>query len=111
MAEDGEWNRKGAVLSDVTAQKDYGVARDFIVSGIRAGKLEFRDGAVWGNPYLRILRRQLETYIAETLGSEYLIGAKSQAELRAIKKEITGLRAKLAGLEARKAALERMAKT
>ena len=24
MAEYGEWNRKGAVLSDVTAQKEYG---------------------------------------------------------------------------------------
>ena len=34
MAEYGEWNRKGAVLSDVTAQKEYGVTRDFIVKGI-----------------------------------------------------------------------------
>jgi hypothetical protein len=32
MAEYGEWNRKGAVLSDVTAQKEYGVTRDFIVT-------------------------------------------------------------------------------
>lgn len=53
MAEYGEWNRKGATLSDVTAQKEYGVSRDFIVKGIRAGKLEYRDGAIWGNPYLR----------------------------------------------------------
>ena len=66
MAQDGEWNRKGATLSDVTAQKEYGVSRDFIVEGIRAGKLEYRDGAIWGNPYLRILRSQLERYIAET---------------------------------------------
>ena len=63
MAEDGEWNRKGAALSDVTAQKEYGVTRDFIAKGIQAGKLEFRDGAVWGNPYLRVLRSQLELYI------------------------------------------------
>jgi hypothetical protein len=27
MAEYGEWDRKGAVLSDVTAQKEYGVTR------------------------------------------------------------------------------------
>jgi hypothetical protein len=56
MAEHGEWNRKGAVLSDVTAQKEYGVNRDFIVKGIQAGKLEYREGAVWGNPFLRVLR-------------------------------------------------------
>jgi hypothetical protein len=47
MAEHGEWNRKGAILSDVTAQREYGVTRDFIVEGIRSGKLEFREGAVW----------------------------------------------------------------
>ena len=69
MAQDGEWNRKGATLSDVTAQKEYGVSRDFIVKGIRAGKLEYRDGAIWGNPYLRILRSQLERYIAERLAA------------------------------------------
>ena len=41
MAEYGEWNRKGAVLSDKTAQKEYGVTRDLIVSGIQTGKLEY----------------------------------------------------------------------
>ena len=30
MAEYGEWNRKGATLSGVTAKKEYGVARDFM---------------------------------------------------------------------------------
>ena len=105
MAEDGEWNRKGATLSDVTAEKEYGVTRDFVVKGIKAGKLEYRDGAIWGNPYLRILRSQLETYIGETLGSEYLGSKKSQTELRAINKEIAGLRKKLAALETRRAAL------
>ena len=39
MAEYGEWNRKGATLSDVTAKKEYGVGRDFIVKGIRAKAL------------------------------------------------------------------------
>ncbi len=81
--ESGEWNRKGAALSDVTAQKEYGVTRDFIVKGIQAGKLEFREGVVWGNPYLRVLRSQLELYIAAQLGSEYLVSRKSQTELRA----------------------------
>ena len=64
MAEYGEWNRKGAALSEVTAEKEYGVTRDFIVKGIQAGKLEYRDGAVWGNPYLRVL-----TWISQTIGA------------------------------------------
>jgi hypothetical protein len=111
MAEFGEWNRKGAVLSEVTAEKEYGVTRDFIVKGIQAGKLEYRDGAVWGNPYLRVLRSQLEMYIVAQLGSEYLVSKKSQTELRAVSKEIADLRKKLAALEARKTALEREIKT
>ena len=50
MAEYGEWNRKGATLSDVTAQKEYGVSRDFIIKGIRAGKLEYREGLYLATP-------------------------------------------------------------
>lgn len=34
MADHGEWNRKGAVLSDVTAKKEYGVTREFIPTGL-----------------------------------------------------------------------------
>jgi hypothetical protein len=99
MAEYGEWNRKGAVLSDVTAQKEYGIARKFIETGIRAGKLEYREGAVWGNPYLRVLRSQLELYIVEGL-------APNTWQARGLrpnctKKETTSRRTKLATLEAR----------
>ena len=111
MAEYGEWNRKGAVLSDVTARKEYGVTREFIVKGIQAGKLEYREGAVWGNPYLRVLRSQLEPYIAAELGSEHLLSKKAQTELRAINKEIAENRKKLTALEARKAEIERAMKT
>ena len=110
MAEYGEWNRKGAVLSDVTALKEYGVTRDLIVKGIQTGRLEYREGVVWGNPYLRVLRSQLELYIAEQLGSEYLVSKKSKTELRVISKEIANLRKKLTELEARKAELERAIK-
>lgn len=106
MAENGEWNRKGATLSDVTAKKEYGVDRDFIVKGIRADKLEYRDGAIWGNPYLRVLRRQLEKYITEELGKQYLVRVKAQTELRKIKKEISDLKKRLYELESRKTILE-----
>ncbi len=106
MAEYGEWNRKGATLSDVTAKAEYGVDRDFIFKGIETGKLEYRDGAIWGNPYLRILRSQLEKYIAEELGEDYLFRVKAQTELRTIRKEISELNKKLNMLQSRKTKLE-----
>ena len=107
MAEYGEWNRKGATLSDKTAKKEFGVGRDFIVKGIRAGRLEYREGAVWGNPYIRILRSQLEQYIAEELGADRLTSGKNVTELRKIKKEIAGLQKRLKELQARRDDLEK----
>jgi hypothetical protein len=107
MAEYGEWNRKGATISDVTATKEYGVGRDFIAAGIRAGKLEYREGAIWGNPYVKVLRRELEHYIIETLGADHLEMNKGQTELREIKKEMAALRKRLDELQARRAEIEK----
>jgi hypothetical protein len=101
MAQYGEWNRKGATLSDVTAKKEYGVDQDFIVEGIRTGKLEYRQGVIWGNPYLRLLRSQLEQYIAEEPGKDVLSSVKRQTELRKTKKEITNLKKRMNELQAR----------
>ncbi len=106
MAEHGEWNQKGATLSDVTAKKEYGVDRDFIVKGIHAGKLEYREGSVWGTPYLRLLRSQLESYIAQEIGGDRLFSVKRGTELRKIKREIISTRKRLKELEARRIELE-----
>lgn len=107
MAEYGEWTRKGATLSDVTAKKEYGVSQAFIVKGIRDGKLEYRDGAIWGNPYLRVLRSQLEHYIAEELGADCLSSGKNQTKLRKIKKEMADLKKRLDALQAQRTEIEK----
>jgi len=106
MAEYGEWSRKGATLSDVTARKEYGVDSDFIVTGINAGKLEYREGAIHGNPYIRVLRGQLEAYIVEELGDDHLRSWQGKTELREVTREMAQLRKRLYELEARRAQLE-----
>ncbi|OIP37160.1 MAG: hypothetical protein AUK25_15645 [Desulfobacteraceae bacterium CG2_30_51_40] len=110
MAEYGEWNRKGATLSNVTAKAEYGVDWDFIVKGINAGKLEYREGSIWGNPYLKIVRSQLEAYILEQMGETYLLKVKAQTELRKIKKEISELQNTLNTLRNRKTEIEELLK-
>lgn len=107
MAEHGEWNRKGATLSDATALKDYGVNRDFIVQGIQAGKLEYREGAIWGNPYIKVLKSQLERFIVEKLGANYLSNKTAQTDLRKINKEITELKKRIKELQVRKDEIEK----
>ena len=106
MAEYGEWNRKGASLSDKTAKKEYKVDQEFIIKGIEAGKLEYQDGSVWGNPYIKVLRRQLEEYITSELGPEYLAKATGKIELQKIKKEIAEIELQLIVLSTRKAELQ-----
>ncbi len=106
MAEYGEWNRKGASLSDKTAKKEYGVDLEFIENGIRTGKLEYRQGSIHGNPYLKLLRSQLEQYITEELGVDRLSQVKKQNELRKINSEITKLKKQLKELQIKKLELE-----
>jgi len=106
MAEYGEWNKKGATLSDVTAQKEYGISRDFVIKGIESGQLEYREGSIWGNTYLRVLRSQLEKYISEQFGNEYLMTNKNKAELVAIKKEMNDIMKRMDVLQKRKAEIE-----
>lgn len=106
MSDSSEWNQKGATLSHVTAEKEYGASYDFIVEGIQAGALEYREGSVSGNPYLRLLRSQLERYIVAQFGSEHLAAKKTETELRAVNKEIAKIRKRLSVLQARKAELE-----
>jgi hypothetical protein len=106
MAEYGEWNLKGATLSDITAKKEYGVERKFIIKGINSGKLEYREGSIWGNPYIKVLRRQLEEYIVDQFGSKRLNSAKQSTELRKIRKEISEIKKRLTILQIRKEELE-----
>ena|GEM_PF-4676550 len=102
MAEYGEWNRKGATLSDKTARKEYKVDQEFIIKGIEAGKLECRYASVWGSPFIKVLRRQLEEYITSELGPEYLAKATGKIELQKIKKEIAEIELQLIVLSTRK---------
>jgi hypothetical protein len=104
MADDGEWARKGASIDGPTAERQYGVTREFILRGVRAGKLESRKGSAWGTPYLRVLRSELEIYIATELGS--VETEKLRVQVRALMNEKARLEKERATLVAERAALE-----
>lgn len=103
--DDSEWQRKGATLSDKTARKEFGLTQDEIVDAIRSGKLEFREGSIHGNPWLRLLRREVEALIKNKHGDAFLKDQKAKTEMARINREIKQLKAKVAALEERKARL------
>ena len=102
---DSEWQRKGATLSDKTARKEFGLTQDEIVQAIRAGKLHYREASMHGNPWLRLLRRQVEALVKKKHGDDYLKDKQAKTELGGINRELKRLKTQVAVLEERKATL------
>jgi uncharacterized protein (DUF433 family) len=100
-----EWRRKGATLSDKTVRSQYGLTQEEIYAAIEAGKLQYRPAAMHGNPWLRLLRREVEDLVATRSGDCYLRQRKARTEMAQINRELKQLRAQLASLEERRAAL------
>jgi hypothetical protein len=102
---DGEWARKGATLSDKTARSEYGLTQDEIFAAIDAGKLQYRPTAMHGNPWLRLLRREVEDLARSLYGERYLREQQARTELARVNRQLKQLRAQLAALEERRSVL------
>ena len=61
---DANWTQKGATLSDKSARKEFGLTQQEIIAAIRAGKLQYRQNYAHGNPFLRLLRNEVEVLVA-----------------------------------------------
>jgi hypothetical protein len=66
------WTQKGATLSDKSACKEFGLSQQEILEAINAGKLQYRQNYMHGNPYFRLLREEVENLVAEKYGVAYL---------------------------------------
>ena len=100
-----EWTQKGATLSDKTARKEYGLTQEEILEAVDAGKLQYRLQAIHGNPFLRLLRREVEALVKQRHGGRHLKEQQSKTELSKINRELRQLKARVAELEQRKAEL------
>ncbi|MGH3289720.1 MAG: hypothetical protein ACRDPD_34430 [Streptosporangiaceae bacterium] len=67
-----EWQRKGATLSDKTARQEFGLTQDEIYDAIDAGTLHYRQAAMHGNPWLGLLRREVEALARTSHGDRYV---------------------------------------
>jgi hypothetical protein len=96
------WTKKGATLSDKTAQKEFELTEKEIIAAIQSGKLQYRHNTLYGNPCLKLLRTEVEALVAEKYGRDYLKNKQIKTELSKVNTEIRGLKRKLAQLEKRK---------
>ena len=102
---DSEWRRKGATLSDKTAREEFALTQNEIIRAVQDGKLHYREGSMYGNPWLRLLRREVEALVREKHGGDYLKDRQAKTELASIDRELRRLKAQIARLEERKSKL------
>jgi len=102
---DSEWQRRGATLSDKTARKEFELTQEDIVEAIRAGTLQYRRSSIHGNPFLRLLRREVEALVKKEHGGAVLKDRQAKADLARVNRELKLLKAQVAALEERRATL------
>jgi transcriptional regulator with XRE-family HTH domain len=104
---DSEWQRKGATLSDKTARKEFGLTQEEILRAIRVGALQYRQNSIFGNPFLRLLRREVEALVASKRGRAYVQQRRATAEVARTNRELKRLKALVIALERRRSELLR----
>ena len=72
---------------------------------MRAGKLQYREASMHGNPWFRLLRHEVEALVKEKSGQGHLHRKKLEKELADINKETRKLKARLTALERRRSEL------
>lgn len=102
---DSIWSRKGATFSDKSARQEFGLTQQEIIAAIRAGKLQFQQNSMHGNPWFRLLRHEVEALVREKGGQNHLHQKKLQKELADLNKEARKIKTRLKAIERRQAEL------
>jgi hypothetical protein len=102
---DSMWSRKGATMSDKSARQEFGLTQQEIIAAIRAGKLQFRESNMHGNPWYRLLRHEVESLVRDKSGLDHLNMKKLQKELADLNTEARKLTTRLKAIERRRTEL------
>ena len=81
------------------------MTQDEILLAIRVGELQYREGSMHGNPWLRLLRREVEALVKSKHGESDLKAHRAKAELARVNRELKRLKTQIATLEKRKSEL------
>ena len=99
------WSQKGATMSDKSARQEFGLTQQEIIAAIRVGRLQFRESNMHGNPWYRLLRHEVESFVRDQSGQDHLHKKKLQKELADLNKEARTLTTRLRAIERRRAEL------
>ncbi len=102
---DSQWIKQGGTFSHKNACKEFGLTEDEIFDAMKAGKLQYRQNYAHGNPYFKVLRKEVEALAKELRGDKALEEQEVKFKLQKINREINSLKRKLSSLEKQKVEL------
>lgn len=104
---DSAWTTKGATLSDKSAREEFKISQEEIIEAINEGYLQFRENNLYGNPYLKLLRCEVEVFVKNTYGQNYLEKKKLESELYLTNSRLKKLKSEIVSLSKRKEELQK----
>jgi hypothetical protein len=102
---ESEWTKQGGTFSHKNACKEFGLTEKEIFDALKAGKLQYRQNYAHGNPYFRVLRKEVEMLVKELRGADALKEQEVKFKLQKVNREINSLKRKLASLKKQKSEL------
>ncbi len=99
------WTKQGETLSHKNACKEFGLEEQEIIDAMKAGKLQYKENYAHGNPYFKLLRREVQALAIDLRGEKCLAKQEIEFKIKKITKEINSCKRKLKVLEKEKGML------
>ncbi|MGA1871861.1 MAG: hypothetical protein ACMUJM_25345, partial [bacterium] len=96
------WTQQGETLSHNNACKEFGLEEYEIIEAMKAGKLQYKKNYAHGNPYFKLLRKEVRALTIELRGEKYFEKQEIEYKIRKITKEINSCKRKLKAFEKEK---------
>ncbi len=99
------WTKQGETLSHKNACKEFCLEENEVIEAMKAGKLQYKKNYAHGNPYFRLLRREVKALAIELRGENYLEKQEIEFKIKKATREINSCKRKLKAFEKEKALL------
>jgi len=99
------WTKPGETLSHKNACKEFGLEEHEIIEAMKEGKLQYKKNYAHGNPYFRVLRREVKALAIDLRGENYLEKQEIEFKIKKVTKEINSCKRNLKALEKEKGLL------
>ncbi|WP_299734697.1 hypothetical protein [uncultured Endozoicomonas sp.] len=96
---DIQWTAPGATLSHKNAAKEFALPEQDIIQAIKAGKLNYQIAYVHGNPYYKVVRFEIEAFVLELFGEDYVNQQRLKKRQDDIDREIRKMKRRIKVLE------------